>query len=82
MYLAALVRRNPYVSTYFTVFVDPVGGGGSAQKCPRQKRRQKIKLSNEKKLYQPRRQCCFVSGGVLLAKIDIAPMKRITGIYI
>ena len=48
MYLAALGPQNPYVSTYFTVFLDPVGGGGSAQKSPRQKRRQKRKLSSVK----------------------------------
>ena len=35
MYLAALIRDFPYVSTYFTATADGVAGGGPPQKSPR-----------------------------------------------
>lgn len=43
MYLAALVRENLYVSTYFAATADGVGGGGPHKKAHVKKRRQKSK---------------------------------------
>ena len=43
MYLAALIRDFPYVSTYFTATAEGVGGGGPHKKAHTKKCRLKRK---------------------------------------
>ena len=54
MYLAALVRENPSLSTYFIATVDGVGGGGPTKKPTLKNAGKKAKATNINRLiYQP-----------------------------
>lgn len=46
MYLAALVRENLYVSTYFIATADGVGGGGPTKKPTLKNAGKKAKATN------------------------------------
>ena len=50
MYLAALVRQNLYVSTYFIAILDPVGGGGTHKKAHVKNAGKKAKATNLNRL--------------------------------
>ena len=50
MYLAALVRENPPLSTYFIATVDGVGGGGPTKKPTLKNAGKKAKATNINRL--------------------------------